>query len=108
MSRCLGTKSVGACLDVLPAPAPAPSARELLAGRTADCRWDLLGARDRGMDTNPSEQVVARALALALLRQTLVYLGTAQEAAAAGHTQRAIDILLRQAGLEDDRGPLRK
>jgi len=29
MSRCLGTKSVGACLDVLPAPAPAPSAREL-------------------------------------------------------------------------------
>ncbi|MEL0211204.1 hypothetical protein CA234_08500 [Sphingomonas sp. ABOLE] len=55
------------------------------------------------MDTNPSEQVVARALALALLRQSLVYLGTAEEVAAASHTQRAIDSLLRQPVSEDDR-----
>ena len=37
MSRCPGTKSVGACLDVLPAPAPAPSAREFV-GRGAPTR----------------------------------------------------------------------
>lgn len=94
MSRCLGTKSVGACLDVLPAPAPAPRRGSCLAKSAPRCSADGR-APDGDMDLNQKDPSVTRALALALMRQAGEYLGAIDEDEALVHLQRAIDALLK-------------
>ena len=104
MSRCLGAKSVGACLDVLPAPAPAPRAREFRQG------FGPYAAGERGMsksgqkvESRPPEMAsrvaegsdaidhlrndpeIRRALALVLMRQAMKALEEAEEDRACCH-----------------------
>ena len=94
MSRCLGTKSVGACLDVLPAPAPAHGAGALRGGATARKLARMDRARGSDMDLSETDPTVTRALALALMRQAKEYLAATNDVDAADKLQRAIDTLL--------------
>jgi len=103
MSRCLGTKSVGACLGVLPAPAPAPSARELLGLAHRHCRLHAR-AWSAEMDQHGKDSVVTRALALALMRQALTLLNAVGETAPAVHLQMAVDTMARAAASSREDG----
>lgn len=95
MSRCLGTKSVGACLDVLPAPAPAHGAGAFWGGALARTLAETGRARGGDMDISDTDPTVTRALALALMRQAKDYLRATGDLDAAQHVEHAIDTLLK-------------